>query len=72
MRRLLLLGLVSLGLANAGCFMNQYSSNPNVRMEELLFQSEDLRQMQDEWRRWWMNDQPSHMTYQRVHGGIGP
>jgi hypothetical protein len=73
MRRWLLLGaVVSLGLANTGCFLNQYSSNPNVRMEQLLFQSEDLRQIQDEWRRFWFNDQPSHMTYQRVHGGIGP
>ncbi|MCC6417323.1 MAG: hypothetical protein IT429_03650 [Gemmataceae bacterium] len=73
MRRLLMVGAaLCLGLANAGCLINQYSSNPNVRMEQLLFQSEDLRQMHDEWRRFWMNDQPSHMTYQRVHGGIGP
>jgi hypothetical protein len=73
MRRLLVLvALAVLTLANAGCFINQYSSDPNVRMEELLFQSEDLRQIQNEWRRWWMNDQPSHMTYERVHGGIGP
>ena len=72
MRRLLLLAVVSLGLANTGCFMNMYSSNPNTRMQEMLFQSEDLRQIAGEWERWWMIDQPSHMTDQRVHGGIGP
>jgi hypothetical protein len=73
MRRLLFLGaVVSVLTASVGCFVNQYSSDPNVRMEQLLFQSEDLRQIHDEWRRFWMNDQPSHMTYQRVHGGIGP
>jgi hypothetical protein len=73
MRRLLLLAAVAaLMPASVGCFVNQYSSDRNVRMEQLLFQSEDLRQIHDEWRRFWMNDQPSHMTYQRVHGGIGP
>jgi hypothetical protein len=73
MRRLLLLAAVaSLGLAGTGCFLNRYSPDPNVRMEQLLFESEDLRQIHDEVRRFWMNDQPSHMTYQRVHGGIGP
>jgi hypothetical protein len=73
MRRLLMLAAVAgLALVNAGCLLNQYPSNPNTRMEVLLFQSEDLRQIENEWRRWWMNDQPSHMTYERVHGGIGP
>jgi hypothetical protein len=28
--------------------------------------------MHDEWRRFWMNDQPSHLTPYRVHGGVGP
>ena len=58
-------------LHNAGCFLNQYSSDPNRRMMELLNQSEDLRQIELEWERFWMIDQPSHMTYDRVHGGIG-
>ena len=57
---------------NAGCFINQYSSDPNIRTEQLLFQSEDLRQIRNEWRRFWFNNQPSHLTYERVHGGIGP
>ena len=48
------------------------AGDANARMEKLLFESEDLRQMHDEVRRFWGNDQPSHMTYQRVHGGIGP
>jgi hypothetical protein len=72
MRRLLWLGVVGLAFSGTGCFMNQYSPEPNVRMEQLLFQSEDLRQIHDEMRRWWMNNQPSHMTYERVHGGLGP
>ena len=73
MRRLLLVaGLAACGLTNTGCILNQYSSNPTVRMEQMLIDSENLRQMHDEWRRFWMNDQPSHLTPYRIHGGVGP
>jgi hypothetical protein len=64
--------LAGLALTNAGCFVNQYSSDKNERMEQLLFDSENLRQIRGEWRRFWMNSEPSHMTYERVHGGLGP
>ena len=57
---------------NSGCMINQYSSDPMVRMEQMLIDSENLRQMHDEWRRFWMNDQPSHLTPYRIHGGVGP
>jgi hypothetical protein len=72
MRRYLWILAASLTLSNVGCFVNQYSSDPNIRMDQLLNQSEDLRQIQGEWRRFWMNDQPSHLTPIRVHGGVGP
>jgi hypothetical protein len=73
MRRPLLLAAVfGLMALNAGCFLNQYSSDPNERTRELLNQSENLRQMRKEWERFWMLDQPSHLTPDRVHGGIGP
>ena len=39
-------------------------------MQQLLYQSEDLRQIKNEWRRFWFNDQPSHLTPERIHGGI--
>src|SRR5262249_19567863 len=32
-----------------------------VRMEELMIDSENLGQMHDEFRRFWMHDQPSHL-----------
>jgi hypothetical protein len=72
MRRFLLLAAVAaLGLGNAGCLINEYSSDPNRRMMELMNQSEDLRQIEYEWERIWFVDQPSHMTPERVHGGVG-
>ena len=52
--------------------MNIYSSDPNRRMQQMLTISEGLRQIQDEWDRFWFTDQPSHLTPIRVHGGIGP
>jgi hypothetical protein len=73
MRRTLLLTVVAIaGLTNAGCLVNQYSGDPLTRTDQLLNQSEDLRQVGNEWRRIWLNDMPSHMTPERVHGGIVP
>jgi hypothetical protein len=40
--------------------------------EEAVEHAEELRQMQNEWREFWKKDEPSHMTYERVEGEIGP
>ena len=71
MRRLLMAvaaGVVLLG--SGGCFVNEYSSDPNRRVVELLYQSEDLRQIADEWERFWFLDHPSHLSYDRIEGGL--
>lgn len=49
-----------------------YAAYPPRRVEELLVDSENLRQIGDEWERFWFLDQPSHMTPFRTHGGLGP
>lgn len=73
MRRLLLLCLTALlAISSSGCILNIYSSDPNLRMQQMLNISEGLRQIQGEWDRFWFTDQPSHLTPIRVHGGIGP
>jgi hypothetical protein len=75
MRRKLLLGVAALltVLPNTGClFLNRYDSDPNVRTSQLLNESEDLRQAREEFHRFWMNNQPSTLTYERLHGAIGP
>lgn len=64
--------LMEVLLEKFGFVVNRYSSDPMVRMEQLLVDSEDLRQMHDEWRKFWMVDQPSHLTPYRIHGGVGP
>jgi hypothetical protein len=70
--RKLLLGL-AFGLlvsATAGCIIPAYSADPSRRTQELLFTSENLRLLLDEWERVWFLDMPDHCTPYRTHGGI--
>ena len=55
---------------NTGCLVPMYSGDPIRRAQELIYTSEDLRAITDEWERIWFLDQPSHMTPYRTHGGI--
>jgi hypothetical protein len=73
MRRILAIATACLLLmSNTGCILNIWSADDNIRMEQMLYVSEDLRQIREEWRRFWFTDMPSHLTPQRVHGGIVP
>jgi hypothetical protein len=73
-RKLIVAALAILAcLPNTGClFFNRYDSDPNYRMTQLLNESEDLRQVREERHRFWMNNQPSLLTYDRLSGAIGP
>ena len=55
---------------NTGCLIPMYSGDPIRRAKELIYTSEDLRAITDEWERIWFLDQPSHMTPYRTHGGV--
>jgi len=55
---------------NAGCLIPLYSGDPVRRAQQLIYTSEDLRAITDEWERIWFLDQPSHMKPWRTHGGI--
>src|SRR5262249_50892091 len=50
--------------------INEYSSDPNERIKAVLNQSEDLKEVRDEWERVWFQDQPSKLTPKRVPGEI--
>ncbi len=52
MRRLILAAMLGcLVISQMGCFpLNMYSSDPNLRTQELLNQSEDLRQARLDFR----------------------
>ena len=71
MRRLCLLMLLCLATSTSvGCIIPAYSADPQRRSRQLLHTSEDLRLLMDDWERFWMLDQPSHLTPTRNHGGF--
>ena len=53
-----------------GCILPAYSALPQRRAEQLIYTSENLRALVQEWERFWFMDQPDHMTPWRVHGGV--
>jgi hypothetical protein len=69
-RTVLSLTLVVAVMSSVGCFLPIYSARPERRVEQLLFTSDNLRQVVDDWERFWQLDQPSHMSPIRTHGGI--
>src|SRR5262245_25245006 len=69
---LTLLGAMLMGAE--GCApvpLPRYAAFQPRRVDELLVDSENMRQIGDEWERFWFLDQPSHMTPWRTHGGLG-
>lgn len=64
----MILGVILVG--STGCLIPLYSGDTSRRNQQLLYQSENLRLIHDEWERLWFLDQPSHMTPYRTHGGI--
>jgi hypothetical protein len=71
MRKLILtLTLGWLISATSGCVIPAYTGDPNRRAQELIYTSENLRLLQDEWERFWLLDQPNHITPYRTHGGL--
>lgn len=71
MQRVILLVVSCLLLSlTVGCVVPIYSADPDRRVQQLIYTSEGLRLMLDEWERAWMLDHPDHMTPYRTHGGI--
>jgi hypothetical protein len=60
------------GPVNLGVPINVNSSDPMIRLEQMMIDSENLHKMRDELRPIHGNDQPSHLTPYRIHGGVGP
>jgi hypothetical protein len=72
-RKLLIAAILFSSMISSGClFLNRYDSDPNYRMTQLMNESENLRQANQEIHRFWMNNQPSCLSYERLSGSIGP
>lgn len=63
---------IAIGEGCAPVPLPHYAAFPPKRVQELLVDSENLRQAGDDWERIWFLDQPSHLTPFRTHGGLGP
>jgi hypothetical protein len=50
----------------------RYSRDPNVRMAQLLNDSNQLRRIRIEKARIWATNQPSCLSFERLNGAIGP
>ncbi len=71
MRRLFIATLLAVAVgSNVGCLLPIYDADPAVRARQLIYTSEDLRNMRMEWQRFWFLDQPDHQNPYRTHGGI--
>ncbi|MCH2114286.1 MAG: hypothetical protein MK171_05170 [Pirellulales bacterium] len=71
MRKWLLTFVAICSLAsNTGCLLPMYSADPTRRAQQLIYTSENLRAILDEWERIWFLDMPSHLTPHSTHGGI--
>jgi hypothetical protein len=71
LRRLIFSALMCVAASSSlGCFLPIYSGDPVKRTDQLIFSSEDLRALVNQWERIWFLDQPDHQTPQRVHGGV--
>jgi hypothetical protein len=69
---LLVVGALAVSEGCAPVPLPRYASNPTRRVEQLLVDSENMRQIEYDWEYFWFLDQPSHMTPWRTHGGLGP
>jgi hypothetical protein len=69
-KSLLALALGLLVSTSVGCIIPAYSGDPARRTQQLMFTSENLRLILDEWERFWFLDQPDHQTPYRTHGGL--
>jgi len=71
MRKFLLAALLAVWLGSQiGCAMPAFSGDPVRRTRQLIFVSENMRLILDEWERIWGLEMPNHTTPYRTHGGM--
>lgn len=71
MRKLcLLLTLTATLTAQSGCIVPIWHSSPDIRVREMIYQSENYRHINEVWQRIWFLDMPDLQTPYRTHGGV--
>ncbi|MFN6103826.1 MAG: hypothetical protein ACK5EA_05145 [Planctomycetaceae bacterium] len=62
--------LAATALINSGCIVPIFSSERDRRARQLIYPSENFRQILDIWERFWFLDQPDYETHYRNNGGV--
>jgi len=71
MRSLLALMVLAASVSfSSGCVVPIWSANPDIRVKEMIYSSENYRQIPEIWERIWFLDMPDLETPYRVHGGV--
>ena len=71
MRKLLLLIVLTATLTvSSGCVVPIWSATPDIRVRQLIYQSENYRHIPNIWDRIWGLDMPDLATPFRTHGGV--
>ncbi len=71
MRSLLALMVLAASVSfSSGCVIPIWSANPDIRVKEMIYSSENYRQIPEIWERIWFLDMPDLETPYRVHGGV--
>jgi hypothetical protein len=71
MRKLLTFAILALSLAgSSGCVVPIWSANPDIRVRQMIYQSESERHIPEIWERIWGLDMPDLATPYRTHGGV--
>ena len=67
-----LAGLALLGCLwmQSGCVVPIWSPDPDTRVRQLIYQSENYRHIPNIWERIWGLDMPDVATPYRTHGGV--
>ncbi|SFH52823.1 hypothetical protein [Planctomicrobium piriforme] len=71
MRKLfLLIAMMATMSVQSGCIIPIWSASPDDRVRQMIYQSENYRQIPEIWERVWFLDMPDLATPFRTHGGV--
>ena len=71
MRRLIIAIVLGVTLgASTDCLIPIFSADPARRTRQLIYTSESLRHLVEEWERFWFLDHPDQLSPYRTHGGV--
>ena len=57
-------------MGSTGCLIPMFSADPPLRAQQLIYVSEGLRHVLEEWERFWLLDKPDLLTPFRTHGAV--